>query len=77
MKSVTIELDTIDKVKEFTNITSKQDFDVKLHAGKYDADGKSIMSIFSLEPLKQSIICEVEEPYADAFFKEIQSFIVE
>lgn len=48
MKTVTILLNTIDKVKSFVGILSSFDFDCDLVSGRYIIDAKSIMGIFSL-----------------------------
>ena len=49
MKSVTVMLDTITKVKEFVNYLGAVPYDVDLVSGKYVIDAKSIMGIFSLD----------------------------
>ena len=49
MKTVSISLNSIDKVKEFVNDISKYDFDFDLVSGRYVIDAKSIMGIFSLD----------------------------
>lgn len=46
----TINLNTIDKVKRFVNIsTSLTCDDIRLSSGRYIVDGKSILGIFSLD----------------------------
>ena len=49
MKSVTINLGSIDKVKSFVNDITKFDSDFDLVSGRYVIDAKSIMGIFSLD----------------------------
>ena len=49
MKTVSILLNSIDKVKAFVNDISKYDFDFDLVSGRYVIDAKSIMGIFSLD----------------------------
>lgn len=49
MKSVTISLNSIDKVKSFVNQITKFDNDFDLVSGRYVIDAKSIMGIFSLD----------------------------
>ena len=49
MKTVSISLNSIDKVKAFVNDISKYDFDFDLVSGRYVIDAKSIMCIFSLD----------------------------
>lgn len=49
MKTVSISLNSIDKVKAFVNDIFKYDFDFDLVSGRYVIDAKSIMGIFSLD----------------------------
>lgn len=49
MKTVTINLRSIDKVKSFVNDITKFDSDFDLVSGRYVIDAKSIMGIFSLD----------------------------
>ena len=49
MKTVSISLNSIDKVKAFVNDISKYDFDFDLVSGRYVIDAKSIMGTFSLD----------------------------
>ena len=52
MKTVTINLGSIDKVKSFVNDITKFDSDFDLVSGRYVIDAKSIMGIFSLDHSK-------------------------
>ena len=49
MKTVTINLGSIDKVKSFVKDITKFDNDFDLVSGRYVIDAKSIMGIFSLD----------------------------
>ncbi len=49
MQTVTISLNSIDKVKAFVNTVTKFDSDFDLISGRYVIDAKSIMGIFSLD----------------------------
>ena len=49
MKTVTINLGSIDKVKSFVNDITKFDSDFDLVSGRYVIYAKSIMGIFSLD----------------------------
>ena len=49
MKSVTVRLNSIDKVKEFVNVINTFDGDFDLVSDRYTIDAKSIMGIFSLD----------------------------
>lgn len=61
MREILINLNDIDKVKEFCNLTTyKIDGDIDLISGKYVVDGKSIMGIFSLD-LSKPITMRVAE----------------
>lgn len=74
MKTVSISLNSIDKVKSFVNDLTKFDDDFDLVSGRYVIDAKSIMGIFSLDlsrPINLNIhatenldkIMEVLDPY--------------
>ncbi|MBO4498448.1 MAG: HPr family phosphocarrier protein [Lachnospiraceae bacterium] len=49
MKTVKINLNSIDAVKSFVNAVTKFDSDFDLVSGRYVIDAKSIMGIFSLD----------------------------
>ena len=49
MQTVSISLNSIEKVKNFVNAISNFDFDFDLVSGRYVIDAKSIMGIFSLD----------------------------
>ncbi len=74
MKTVSISLNSIDKVKSFVNDLTKFDEDFDLVSGRYVIDAKSIMGIFSLDlskPINLNIhatdnidhILEILDPY--------------
>ena len=79
MTTVRISLNSIDKVKQFVNVTSKVDGDVFLQSGRYIIDAKSIMGIFSIDltkPLEMSFEkCSDEEK--NKYLEKIQEFLVE
>jgi len=52
MQTVTIMLDTVEKVKGFVNTVSPLDGDFDLVSDRYVVDAKSIMGIFSLDLAK-------------------------
>lgn len=63
MKTITISLNSIDKVKSFVNEITKFDSDFDLVSGRYVIDAKSIMGIFSLDlskPINLNIHSEDE-----------------
>ena len=61
MKTVKININTINDVKNFVSIVSRCDYDVDIVSGRYAIDAKSIMGIFSLDlskPIDLSIHAE-------------------
>lgn len=75
MKTVSISLNSIDKVKAFVNDISKYDFDFDLVSGRYVIDAKSIMGIFSLD-LSKPIELHAHTDNAKEFLDAIDKFIV-
>ena len=73
MKSLNINLKSINDVKDFVNISNKYDFDIDLTSGRYVVDAKSIMGIFSLD-LSKSIKVEAISENSDKFWNEIKRF---
>lgn len=77
MKTVTISLNSIDKVKSFVNDVTKFDSDFDLVSGRYVIDAKSIMGIFSLD-LSKSIDLNIHsEENIDAILEVLSPYIVE
>ena len=70
MKTVTINLGSIDKVKSFVNDITKFDSDFDLVSGRYVIDAKSIMGIFSLD-LSKPIILNIHGDEDNAEFMEV------
>lgn len=65
---MTIDLDTIDKVKGFVNDIRNFHGEFDLISGKYVVDAKSIMGVFCLDltkPLTLRITSYVEEDYSE------------
>ncbi len=78
MKTVSISLNSIDKVKAFVNDISKYDFDFDLISGRYVIDAKSIMGIFSLDlskPINLNIHAEGEN--LDDLLEVLKAYIIE
>ena len=61
MKTVTISLNSIDKVKAFVNDITKFDSDFDLVSGRYVIDAKSIMGIFSVD-LSKAVDLRIKHP---------------
>lgn len=73
-------LNSIEKVKEFVQITSRFETDVLLKAGKYTVDGKSILGIFSLdltEPIELQFDSEkrCDESIISEYTDQIRGFL--
>lgn len=65
-----VSLNTIEKVKKFTNIINSFNCDVDVLQGRYIVSGRSIMGIFSLN-LTDTVTVELESDDK----KEIDKFI--
>lgn len=76
MKTVKINLNTIDKVKSFVNEVSKFSSDFDLVSGRYVIDAKSIMGIFSLDLSKDIDLNIHDDENADAILKALDPYIV-
>jgi len=76
MKSVTISLDTIEKVRNFVNTVSRQSGDFDLVSARYVIDAKSIMGIFSLDLSKPLRLDIHNASDYDAIVAELKDFIV-
>ena len=49
MNTFYIKLSTIEDIRRFVDIVTRQDYDIDLSSGRYVVDAKSIMGIFSLD----------------------------
>ena len=77
MKSILIQLNSVDKVKSFVNTISMLDGEFDLGSDRYVVDAKSIMGIFSLDlgkTLRLDIHNEAEEA---KIIESLKEFIVE
>ena len=78
MKTVSISLNSIDKVKAFVNDISKYDFDFDLVSGRYVIDAKSIMGIFSLDLSKPiNLNVHAERNNLDEVLKVLAPYIID
>ena len=78
MKTVSISLNSIDKVKAFVNDISKYDFDFDLVSGRYVVDAKSIMGIFSLDLSKPiNLNIHAEGSTLDSIMAIVQPYVIE
>ena len=76
MKTVSISLNSIDKVKAFVNDISKYDFDFDLVSGRYVIDAKSIMGIFSLDLSKPIDLAIHAESNMDEIMEVLKPYLV-
>lgn len=76
MKTVTINLGSIDKVKSFVNDITKFDSDFDLISGRYVIDAKSIMGIFSLDLSKPIELNIYGESDMDTIMEVIKKYEV-
>ena len=76
MKTVSISLNSIDKVKSFVNDLTKFEDDFDLVSGRYVIDAKSIMGIFSLD-LSRPIDLNIHATdNLDAVLKVLEPYII-
>ncbi len=75
MKTVNVQLNMAEAVKNFVNIVSKYPYDIDLHSGRHIVDAKSILGIFSLD-LNHPIALEIYSEDCDDLLKEIAPYIV-
>lgn len=76
MKSVTIFLNSIDKVKSFVNTLAGFDCDFDLISGRYVIDAKSIMGIFSLDLSKPIELCIHDNDNMDVILEKLKPYMV-
>ena len=77
MKTVSISLNSIDKVKSFVNDLTKFDDDFDLVSGRYVIDAKSIMGIFSLDLSKPIDLNIHADENMDKVLEVLAPYIVE
>jgi len=76
MQTVTISLNTVEKVKGFVNTISPLDGDFDLVSDRYVVDAKSIMGIFSLDLGKTLTLKIHDEKVAERVMPLLKDFIV-
>ncbi|MCD7855767.1 MAG: HPr family phosphocarrier protein [Clostridiales bacterium] len=75
MKEIKINVDSINKVKEFVNILNTFDGDFDLVTDRYVVDAKSIMGIFSLDISKDITLAIHDNAPADKVVAALAKFI--
>lgn len=76
MKKITVQLSSINAVKDFVNIVSGYECDIDLISGRYIVDAKSIMGIFSLDLSKPITVQLEEDSCVDSLFADLESYKV-
>ena len=77
MKTVKININTINDVKNFVSIVSRCDFDVDIVSGRYAIDAKSIMGIFSLDLSKPiDLNIHAEDTNVDAVLEVLKPYMI-
>lgn len=69
MKTILIQLDSIDRVKEFVQTITQFNNDFDMRSGRYTIDAKSILGIFSLDlskPIELDIYGEDNQAVLEA-----------
>ncbi|MCR4999928.1 MAG: HPr family phosphocarrier protein [Lachnospiraceae bacterium] len=77
MKTLKVNINSIDKVKKFVNVITLFDNDFDLVAGRYVIDAKSIMGIFSLDLSQDLELVIQRDNDMDKILEALKDFIVE
>lgn len=76
MKKIKVNINSVDKVKEFVNVLNTLEGDYDLITDRYVVDAKSIMGIFSLDISKDIELAIHDNAPADAAEKALAKFLV-
>ena len=76
MKTVKININTINDVKNFVSVVSRCDYDVDIVSGRYAIDAKSIMGIFSLDLSKPIDLNIHAEAGIDEILETLSPYII-
>ena len=76
MTTFYIKLSTIEDIRKFVDIVTRQDYDIDLSSGRYVVDAKSIMGIFSLD-LMNKILLTAHTDDVEDLKKALAAYIVE
>lgn len=75
MMNVKVLIDSVEKVKRFTSIISKENVDCELIEGVHIVDAKSIMGIFSMN-LSQPIELKINSDN-NGILEKIKEFVIQ
>ena len=76
MRTVQININSIDKVKTFVNTVTAYDTEFDLISGRFVIDAKSIMGIFSLD-LSKPLTLKIYNDDNDQILESLKPFITE
>ncbi len=76
MRTVQININSIDKVKTFVNTVTAYDAEFDLVSGRFVIDAKSIMGIFSLD-LSKPLTLKIYNDDNEQILESLKPFIVE
>ena len=77
MREVKVSLETIEKVREFVNITTRVNRDLDLVSGRYMIDAKSILGIFTMDLSKPLVLqIHAEKSEAEEILEELKGYVV-
>ena len=76
MRTVQININSIDKVKTFVNAVTAYDAEFDLVSGRFVIDAKSIMGIFSLD-LSKPLTLKIYNDDNEQILESLKPFIVE
>ena len=76
MRTVQININSIDKVKTFVNAVTAYDAEFDLVSGRFVIDAKSIMGIFSLD-LSKPLTLKIYNDDNDQILESLKPFIIE
>ena len=76
MRTVLVNINSIEKVKSFVNTVSTYDAEFDLISGRFIIDAKSIMGIFSLD-LSKPLTLNIYNDDDNTILEQLKPFIVE
>ena len=76
MRTVLVNINSIEKVKSFVNTVSTYDAEFDLISGRFFIDAKSIMGIFSLD-LSKPLTLNIYNDDDNTILEQLKPFIVE
>ena len=76
MRTVLVNINSIEKVKSFVNTVSTYDAEFDLISGRFVIDAKSIMGIFSLD-LSKPVTLNIYNDDDNTILEQLKPFIVE